>query len=131
MLYLFICSIIFLEDKHKMLLYLSIFFEYQQFFQHRICFSIQPQLQLVNLQRNRRYFVIKLHTWFCLSYFLKTNITFYIVAVSFIGGGNRNAQIKPPTFHKSLTNLSFNVVHLSMSGIRTHNIYGDRHRLHK
>ena len=28
-------------------------------------------LQLVNLHRNRRYFVIKLHTWFCLSYFLK------------------------------------------------------------
>jgi hypothetical protein len=24
------------------------------------------QLQLVNLHRNRRYFVIKLHTWFCL-----------------------------------------------------------------
>ena len=31
-------------------------------------------LQLVNLHRNRRYFVLKLHTWFCLSYFLKTNI---------------------------------------------------------
>ena len=30
-------------------------------------------LQLVNLHRNRRYSVIKLHTWFCLSYFLKTN----------------------------------------------------------
>jgi hypothetical protein len=36
-------------------------------------------LQLVNLHRNRRYFVIKLHTWFCLSYFLKTNITFYCI----------------------------------------------------
>ena len=35
-------SIIFLEDKHKILLHLSIFYEYQQFFQHRICFSIQP-----------------------------------------------------------------------------------------
>jgi hypothetical protein len=33
-----ILSIIFLEDKHKMLLHLSIFYEYQQFFQHRICF---------------------------------------------------------------------------------------------
>jgi hypothetical protein len=30
-------------------------------------------LQLVNLHRNQRYFVIKLHTWFSLSYFLKTN----------------------------------------------------------
>jgi hypothetical protein len=36
-------------------------------------------LQLVNLHRNRRYFVIKLHKWFCLSYFLKTNITFYCI----------------------------------------------------
>jgi hypothetical protein len=33
-------------------------------------------LQLVNLHRNRRYFVIKLHTWFYLSYILKTNIKF-------------------------------------------------------
>jgi hypothetical protein len=36
-------------------------------------------LQLVNLHRNRRYFAIKLHTWFCLSYFLKTNIKFYCI----------------------------------------------------
>jgi hypothetical protein len=55
-----VLPIIFLEDKHKILLHLSILYECQQFFQHRICFSIQPQLQLVNLHRNRRYFVIKL-----------------------------------------------------------------------
>ena len=36
-------------------------------------------LQLVNLHRNRRYLVIKLHTWFGLSYFLKTNIQFYCI----------------------------------------------------
>ena len=36
-------------------------------------------LQLVNVHRNRRYFVIKLHTWFSLSYFLKTNIKFYCI----------------------------------------------------
>jgi hypothetical protein len=36
-----VLSIIFLEDKHKILLHLSIFYEYRQFFQHRICFSIQ------------------------------------------------------------------------------------------
>ena len=53
-----VLSIIFPEDKHKILLHLSIFYEYQQFSQHRICFSIQPQLQLVNLHRNWRYFVI-------------------------------------------------------------------------
>ena len=79
-----VLSIIFLEDKHKMLLHLSILYEYQQFFQHRICFSIQPQLQHVNLHRNRRYFVIKLHTWFCLSYFLKPNIKFYSIYQYFI-----------------------------------------------
>jgi hypothetical protein len=31
-----------LKGKHKMLLHLSILYEYLQFFQHRICFSIQP-----------------------------------------------------------------------------------------
>ena len=29
----------------------------------------------------------------------------YIVAVSFIGGGNRSSRRKPPTCHKSLTNF--------------------------
>ena len=29
----------------------------------------------------------------------------YIVAVNFIGGGNRRAQRKPPTCRKSLTNI--------------------------
>jgi hypothetical protein len=37
-----VLSIIFLEDKHKIVLHLSLFYEYQQFFQHHICFSIQP-----------------------------------------------------------------------------------------
>ena len=32
-----VLSIIFLEDKHKILLHLSILYEYQQFFQRRIC----------------------------------------------------------------------------------------------
>ena len=38
----------------------------------------------------------------------------YIVLVSFIGGGNRNTQEKPPTCRKSLSTLSHNVyrVHL-------------------
>ena len=35
-------------------------------------------LQLVNLHRNRRYIVIKLHTCFFLSYFLKTNISLHL-----------------------------------------------------
>jgi hypothetical protein len=61
-----VLSIIFLEDKHQILLHLSILYEYQQFFQHRICFSIQPQLQFVNLYRNWRYFESDSHeTWKC------------------------------------------------------------------
>jgi hypothetical protein len=65
---------IFLEDKHNIVLHLSILYDYQHFFQHPICFSIQPQLQLVNLHRNRRYFVIKLHTWFWPTSFDKDEI---------------------------------------------------------
>jgi hypothetical protein len=37
----------------------------------------------------------------------------YIVAVSFIGGGNRSTRRKPPTCRKSLTNLSHNVTLLN------------------
>jgi hypothetical protein len=33
------------------------------------------------------------------------NILSYMVAVSFIGGGNWNTRRKPPTCRKSLTNL--------------------------
>ena len=58
----------------------------------------------------------------------------YIVAVSFICGGNRSTRRKPPTCHKSLTRLDhimLHRVHLAMRGIRTHNVSGDRHRLHK
>jgi hypothetical protein len=36
-----VLSIIFLEDKHKMLLHLLILYEYQQFFQHRKIFIKQ------------------------------------------------------------------------------------------
>ena len=44
------------------------------------------------------------------------------VVVSFTVGGNQSTLGKPPTCHKSLTNVSHNVVvHLPMSGIRTHN----------
>ena len=45
----------------------------------------------------------------------------YIVAVSFIAGGNRRTRRKPPTCRKSLTNLSHNIVHLALIEIRTHN----------
>jgi hypothetical protein len=120
-----VLSIIFLEDKHKILFHCDVFLSWTRIMSvligwpisntltphgkkmhvkeiyvifihlfdsgHRICFSIQPQLQLVNLHRNRRYFVIKLHTWFCLSYFLKTNIKLYYVLKWVTGHCNRAA----------------------------------------
>jgi hypothetical protein len=58
-----VLSIIFLEDKHKMLLHLSIFYEYQQFYQHRTCFSIQPpdySDPWPRLARSSSYFLIML-----------------------------------------------------------------------
>ena len=58
-----VLSIIFLEDKHTILLHLSIFYEDQQFFQHRICFSIQPpdySDPLPTLPRSTSFFLIML-----------------------------------------------------------------------
>jgi hypothetical protein len=56
-----VLSIIFLEDKHNIVLHLSILYEYQQFFQHRICFSIQPHDYSdpwPRLARSRSFFLL-------------------------------------------------------------------------
>ena len=37
--------------------------------------------------------------------FNNSSITMYIVAVSYIGGGNGSTRRKPPTCHKSRTNF--------------------------
>ena len=83
-LHTWLCLSYFLKTSIEFHCIYQYFMSINWFFQHRICFSIQPQLQLVNLHRNRRYFVITLHTWFCLSYVLKTNITFYCIYQYFI-----------------------------------------------
>jgi hypothetical protein len=68
-------------------------------------------LQLVNLHRNRRYFVIKLHTWFCLSYFLKTNIQFYCICKYFM---SINSFSTPYLFLDTAARLQWPVTQISM-----------------
>ena len=60
---------------------------------------------------------------------LSTILQFNIVAVSFIGGGNRSTWRKLLTCSKSAKTLSLNLcqVHLAMIGIQTHNLSGDKH----
>ena len=75
--------------------------------------------------------------WFglwCLTPF--STIFQYIMAVSFICGGNRSTQNKPPTCRKSLTNFIIMLywIHLGMNRsyrVWTHNFSGDRQWLHR
>jgi hypothetical protein len=51
----------------------------------------------------------------------------YIEVVRFFGGGNRSTRLV--TCHwQTLSLLIYNAVHFALSGIRTHNISGDRQR---
>ena len=53
----------------------------------------------------------------------------YIVAVSFIGGGNRSTRRNlRPVAGRWQTLSHYVVLHLALIEIRTHNISGDRHR---
>ena len=50
------------------------------------------------------FFICKEYCWHIIYCHFQQNFS-YIVAVSFIGGGNRSTQWKPPTCRKSLTNF--------------------------
>ena len=53
-----------------------------------------------------------------------------IVAISFIGGGNRSTRKKPPTFHKSLTNfIHEHSAGFELTKVRTNKFSGNRHQL--
>ena len=66
-------------------------------------------LQLVNLHRNQRYFVIKLHTWFCLSYFLKTNIKFYCIYQYFMNINSFFNTVSVSRYSRPITNETSHV----------------------
>jgi hypothetical protein len=69
----------------------------------------------------------------CLFDGVSTLFQLYIMAVSFMDGGNRRTQRKPRPVARHWQTLSLNVVivHLAMSVIQTHNICGESHWLHR
>ena len=68
-------------------------------------------LQLVDLHRHRRYFVIKLHTWFCLSYFLKINIKFYCIYQYFMSISSFFNTVSVSRYSRSITVTQVSTFH--------------------
>ena len=66
-------------------------------------------LQLVDLHRNQRYFIIKLHTWFCLSYFLKTNIKFDCIYQYFMSINSFFNAVSVSRYSRPITNETSHV----------------------
>ena len=102
--------------------------------QHAVNGHINTGFKLNDLQENGQESKQEVHFFYlclafkvmdkCLMLLSTIQIYFgYIVVVSFIGGGNRSSC------RKSLTNSITSVVSSTprLSGIRTHNVSGDRH----
>jgi hypothetical protein len=75
-----------------------------------------------------KYTVDQGYGWFMVFYATFKKYFSYIVAVSFIGGGNWSTRRKPPTCHKPLTiyHIILYLVYFAMNGVRTHNLEGFR-----
>jgi hypothetical protein len=84
-----VLSIIFLEDKHKIVLHLSIFYEYQQFFQHRVFYF----LSAVALVMRPFKFNFPVYTY---QEILLTNFlcTFLVVSLSLLQSLNPNIEFE-------------------------------------
>ena len=107
---------------------LFVFFTYR-----KECFCHHRGYVNIEVKSSGLSFIIPLWLW-CLTP-LSTIVQLYIMAVSFIGGGNWSTQKKPPPCRKSLTHFKYHImlylIHFAMSGIQAPNFSGDRHELHK
>jgi len=118
-------------------------FNYKIFIQNVFKFPIYNLLNLLQLKRKtkqnsttskqvpiQKSFVFCLFVWWCLTP-LSTIVQFVlwrlVLFVEETGGPGENHR--PVAGHGQ--NLSHNVVHLALVEIRTHNISGDRHWLHR
>jgi hypothetical protein len=123
-----VLSIIFLEDKHKMLLHLSIFYEYQQFFQHCICFSIQPpdySDPWPTLARSTSFFLIMLFKYSSNVYFANPLLSINLLMKLFKKYFRQHSPIcTVDRFEYGIQNLdkSFKQSYLSCHSLVYHNI---------
>jgi len=85
----------------------SFVFVFWTFLNNTFINSLTHVSLMINSQCIIRYFVCVIIDGFWGLWFLTplSTIFHYIVAVTFIGGGNRSTRRKPPTCRKSLTNF--------------------------
>jgi hypothetical protein len=105
-----------------------------KFLFHLKCYLLSLKRHINRLNRPKDISV-SLRRVICLSQrFITLRLWLYcIMPISFIDGGNQSTRRKPPTCRKTLTNFITYVV-LSiprLNRIRTHNVSGDRHWLHR